>query len=101
VSIGFAKSRATLDLTLPYFNKLARRVRKVRIMGSAGLAMTYVATGRFDAYVERGISLWDIAASGLIVECAGGEFWREPVAGKNKFRMVTSNGLLRKQLQSF
>jgi len=50
--------------------------------------------------VERGIRLWDIAAGGLIVECAGGEFWREPVAGRHTYRMVTSNGLLRKQLQS-
>ena len=58
VAIGFAKSRAVLDLTLPYFNKLVRRVRKVRIMGAAGLAMTYVATGRFD--VERGIRLWTL-----------------------------------------
>jgi myo-inositol-1(or 4)-monophosphatase len=33
-----------------------------------------VATGRFDAYIERGISLWDIAAGGLIVECAGASF---------------------------
>ncbi len=99
VAIGFAKSRATLDLMLPYFNKLVRRVRKVRMMGAAGLAMTYVATGRFDAYVERDIRLWDIAAGGLIVECAGGEFWRERVPGKYKYRMVTSNGRLRKQLQ--
>jgi myo-inositol-1(or 4)-monophosphatase len=100
VSIGFAKSRAMMDFTLPYFNKLARRVRKVRIMGAAGLAMTYVATGRFDAYVERGIRLWDIAAGGLIVECAGGEFWRKPVRGRHTFQMVTSNGLLRNKLQS-
>jgi len=100
VAVGFAKSRAVLDLTLPYFNKLIRRVRKVRMMGAAGLAMTYVATGRFDAYVERGIRLWDIAAGGLIVECAGGEFWREPVPGRHTYRMVTSNGLLRKQLQA-
>jgi myo-inositol-1(or 4)-monophosphatase len=62
--------------------------------------MTYVATGRFDAYVERGIRRWDIAAGGLIVECAGGEFWREPVAGKHTYRMVTSNGLLRGKLQA-
>ena len=81
VSIGFAKSRTNLERTLPYFNKLVWRVRKVRLMGSAALAMTYVATGRFDAYIERGIHLWDIAAGGLIVECAGGEFWRKPIAG--------------------
>ena len=86
VSIGFAKSRSNLERTLPYFNKLVWRIRKVRLMGSAALALTYVATGRFDAYIERGIHLWDIAAGGLIVECAGGEFWREPMPGQYAFR---------------
>lgn len=99
VSIGFAKNRATLEATLPYFIQLVRRVRKVRIMGSAALALTYVATGRFDAYIERGIRLWDIAAGGLIVECAGGEFWRESVGSHHTYRMVTTNGLLRNQLK--
>lgn len=98
VSIGFAKSRNSLEHTLPYFNKLVRRVRKVRLMGAAALALTYVATGRFDAYIERGIRLWDIAAGGLIVECAGGEFWREPIAGKYAYSMVASNGRLRRKL---
>jgi myo-inositol-1(or 4)-monophosphatase len=99
VSIGFAKNRANLEKTLPFFIQLARRVRKIRMMGSAALGLTYVATGRFDAYIERGISLWDIAAGGLILECAGGEFWREPIPGKYKYRMVASNGLLRQKLR--
>jgi myo-inositol-1(or 4)-monophosphatase len=98
VSIGFAKSKETVEKTLPYFNQLVRRVRRVRTMGAAALALSYVATGRFDAYIERGISLWDIAAGGLIVECAGGEFWREPIRGEHKYRMIASNGLLRRQL---
>jgi myo-inositol-1(or 4)-monophosphatase len=100
VAIGFAKTRASMEESLPYFNRLVRRVRKVRMMGAAALAMTYVATGRFDAYVERGIRLWDIAAGGLIVECAGGEFWREPIPGKHAYQMITGNGLLRKRLES-
>jgi myo-inositol-1(or 4)-monophosphatase len=99
VSIGFAKTRKTLDATLPYFNKLVYRIRKVRIMGSAALALTYVASGRFDAYIERGIRLWDIAAGGLIVSCAGGEFWHQPAAGDYTYEMVASNGLLRRQLR--
>lgn len=99
VSIGFAKNRETLEATLPYFIKLVYRVRKVRIMGSAALALTYVATGRFDAYIERGIRLWDIAAGGLIVECAGGEFWRQAVGHDHYYRMITSNGLLRAKLK--
>jgi myo-inositol-1(or 4)-monophosphatase len=99
VSIGFAKTRENLNRTLPYFNELVHRVRKIRIMGSAALALTYVASGRFDAYIESGISLWDIAAGGLILECAGGEFWRQPIEGRHAYRMVATNGLLRKTLR--
>lgn len=99
IAIGFAKTRKTLEHTLPYFNKLVHRVRKIRIMGSAALALTYVATGRFDAYIERGISLWDVAAGGLILECAGGEFWRQSISGEHKYRMIASNGQLRRTLR--
>jgi len=99
VSIGFAKTRESLESTLPYFNALVHRVRKIRIMGSAALALTYVASGRFDAYIEGGIRLWDIAAGGLIIECAGGEFWHEALPGQYSYRMIASNGLLRRQLK--
>ena len=99
VSIGFAKSRDNLMKTLPYFNELAPRIRKIRMMGAAALALAYVASGRFDVYIERGISLWDIAAGGLILECAGGEFFHEPVPGEHKYRMAATNGRLRRQLR--
>lgn len=98
VSMGFAKNRTNLEKALPYFLWLARRVRKIRMLGSAALALTYVATGRLDVYVERGISLWDIAAGGLIVECAGGRFWCEPTRGHHKYRMMSSNGLVHHKL---
>jgi len=98
VAIGFAKSRENLRKSLPYFGRLAKRVRKVRIMGSAALMLTYVAHGRIDAYVERGISLWDIAAGGLIIECAGGEFCTKPIGGYHRYSMVASNGIIGKQL---
>lgn len=98
VSIGFAKNRSNLEKALPYFIWLARRARKIRMLGSAALALTYVATGRLDAYIERGISLWDIAAGGLIIECAGGRFWYEPTPGYHKYRMIASNGLVHNKL---
>jgi myo-inositol-1(or 4)-monophosphatase len=98
VSIGFSKSKANLARSLPYFGRLARRARKVRIMGSAALALTYVATGRFDAYIERRISLWDIAAGGLILECAGGSFEARPVVGYHSYGVLASNGVIRRQL---
>lgn len=99
VALGFAKQRFTLDRMLPTFDALIHRVRKVRIMGSAALSLVYVASGRMDAYVEHGLRLWDIAAGGLIIERAGGEFWHRPVAGKYTYEIVASNGRLRKALE--
>jgi myo-inositol-1(or 4)-monophosphatase len=101
VAIGFAKYDFTVANMLPIFGQLARKVRKLRLMGSAALDLVYVATGRMDAYLENNIRLWDIAAGGLIVECAGGEFHREAVPGPYVYRIIASNGLVRKPLQRF
>jgi myo-inositol-1(or 4)-monophosphatase len=52
--------------------RIARSIRIHRRMGSAALAFAYVANGRFDAFVQNGgLSLWDVAAAGLIAERAG------------------------------
>jgi len=99
ISIGFAKQTLTMDKTLPVLNQLIRRVRKIRIMGSAALSMVYVASGRLDAYIEYGLRLWDIAAGGLILECAGGDFWHQPVKGEHTYEIMANNGLLREKLQ--
>jgi myo-inositol-1(or 4)-monophosphatase len=98
IAMGFSKSRENLEQSLPHLNRLARRVKKIRIMGSAALELAYVASGRLDAYVERTINLWDIAAGALMVECSGGEFYTRPAPG-GKFRMCADNGRLRRKLQ--
>jgi myo-inositol-1(or 4)-monophosphatase len=98
IAMGFSKSKLNLEKSLPHVNRLSRRVMKIRIMGSAALELAYVACGRLDAYVERTINLWDIAAGALLVECAGGEFYTRPAPG-GKFRMVADNGQLRRKLQ--
>jgi len=52
--------------------RVAHEIRIGRRMGSAALALAYVTSGRFDAFVQNGgLSLWDIAAAGLIAERAG------------------------------
>jgi myo-inositol-1(or 4)-monophosphatase len=98
IAMGFSKNRENLEKTLPHLNRLARRVKKIRIMGSAALELVYVASGRLDAYIERTINLWDVAAGQLLVENAGGEFYVLP-APHGKLRMCASNGRLRKKLQ--
>jgi myo-inositol-1(or 4)-monophosphatase len=92
VTFGFAKSRDSLDRMLPLFQQLVHQVRKIRIMGSAALALVYVATGRMDAYFEPGVRLWDIAAGGLILECAGGAFGHELLEDKQGYRVMAHNG---------
>jgi fructose-1,6-bisphosphatase/inositol monophosphatase family enzyme len=51
---------------------MRKAIRAHRSMGSAALALAYVANGRFDAFVQQGgLSVWDIAAAGLVAERAG------------------------------
>jgi myo-inositol-1(or 4)-monophosphatase len=50
---------------------LLPQVRDIRRMGSASLDLCSVACGRVDAYYERGVSWWDIAAGSLIAAEAG------------------------------
>jgi myo-inositol-1(or 4)-monophosphatase len=51
---------------------LRRRIRVSRSMGSAALALTYLANGRFDLFIQAGgMSAWDICAAGLIAAEGG------------------------------
>ena len=64
-----------------YFNlqyNLIQQVHDIRRLGSAAMDLCYVACGRFDAYCELGLKIWDIAAGALILTEAGGEItdWR-------------------------
>lgn len=66
--------------------KIAPLIRIHRRMGSAALALVYVANGRFDAFIQNGgLSPWDVAAAGLIAERSGatvtnlsGDAWWNP-----------------------
>ena len=48
-------------------------VGSIRMIGSAAMALCYVAAGRLDAYAERYIGQWDYMAGALIVKEAGGK----------------------------
>jgi myo-inositol-1(or 4)-monophosphatase len=79
VSVGFSKSVATINAGLALLPKYVAKVRKCkvrkcRLMGSAALDLAYVACGRFDAYIEQSVSLWDVAAGKILVENAGGAY---------------------------
>lgn len=51
---------------------IAPNVAGVRRFGSAALDMAWVAAGRYDAYWERGVQRWDVAAGIVLMQEAGG-----------------------------
>lgn len=56
---------------LSTFRKNITGARAVRRLGSAALELCYVANGNFDAYWEKNLKPWDIAAALLICREAG------------------------------
>ena len=49
------------DETVRNFLVEAQKFKKVRMIGSAALAMAWVAAGRADSYCEKCLYLWDVA----------------------------------------
>ena len=94
VSIGFFKNEETIRKSLVHFQNLIGRVRKMRLMGAAALDVAYVACGRYDAYIEHGIKLWDICAGQLILELAGGQVTSAPTGEPHTFDVRMWNGKL-------
>jgi myo-inositol-1(or 4)-monophosphatase len=50
---------------------LLPQVRDMRRLGAASVDLCYVAARRVDAYYERGLNAWDLAAGGLVAAEAG------------------------------
>lgn len=99
VSVGLSKTGATIDAGMPLLQDMVHRARKCRLMGSAALDMAYVACGRLDAYLEQGISLWDVAAGLLLIENAGGFVEMTPREDdKQRYRIIAHNSVV--QLKS-
>ncbi len=65
----FEKNKAILA-SLEYFMKNTHGIRR---FGSAATDLAYVACGRFDAFYEYSLNIWDVAAGAFIVQQAGGK----------------------------
>jgi myo-inositol-1(or 4)-monophosphatase len=58
---------------LKELHQVSQKVAGVRRFGSAALDLAWVAAGRFDAYWERNVQPWDVAAGVLMVQESGGK----------------------------
>jgi fructose-1,6-bisphosphatase/inositol monophosphatase family enzyme len=72
IAVSFGKTESGIDYMSDLCRILARKARKLRSFGSAGLDIAQVAHGRLGAVIYRGIHIWDIAAAGIILKEAGG-----------------------------
>ncbi len=71
VATGFAYDSAVRERQAAVVTRVLPRVRDIRRCGAAALDLAWVACGRFDAYYERGLKPWDLAAGELIATRAG------------------------------
>ena len=71
VATGFGYDAEVRRAQAATIAALLPEVRDVRRFGAAALDLAWCAAGRFDAYYERGVKHWDIAAGGLLCERAG------------------------------
>jgi myo-inositol-1(or 4)-monophosphatase len=94
-----SKTLEEAETGLSIFKDLLHKARKCRMMGSAALDLAYVASGRFDAYIERSVNWWDIAAGVILVECAGGKMAIEPSRViEGKLSVIGWNGKIERDL---
>jgi myo-inositol-1(or 4)-monophosphatase len=79
VATGLAYDADVRRAQARVLERLVPCVRDIRRFGSAALDLTWTAAGRYDAYFERSVKQWDIAAGALICERAGLQVLELPV----------------------
>jgi myo-inositol-1(or 4)-monophosphatase len=71
VATGFGYDAGVRTRQAAVVARVLPRVRDIRRVGAAALDLVWCACGRYDAYYERGVQHWDVAAGALIAERAG------------------------------
>jgi myo-inositol-1(or 4)-monophosphatase len=71
VATGFGYAADVRESQAQVVARLLPLVRDVRRLGAAALDLAWAAAGRVDAYYERGVKHWDVAAGALICARAG------------------------------
>lgn len=79
-----------------WLSNVSTHVRQIKSMGSAVADLASLANGRIDAYMHSGLKPWDVAASALLIEKAGGRITTPTGDRWNVFSpdILASNGFL-------
>lgn len=68
---GFPAGRDYSGPALSAFVRDIQRFKKIRMIGSAAMALAWVARGHADAYCEESIRIWDIAGGLALAKASG------------------------------
>jgi len=71
VATGFGYDARVRARQAAVVSRVLPRVRDIRRGGAAAIDLAWCAGGRHDAYYERGVHRWDVAAGSLIATRAG------------------------------
>jgi myo-inositol-1(or 4)-monophosphatase len=71
VGTGFGYESSVRRAQASVVSRVLPEVRDIRRAGSAALDLAWLAAGRLDAYYERGVQKWDVAAGLLLCSQAG------------------------------
>ena len=99
MSTGFWKGEKEIETGFKIFMEFSKKVKKIRMMGSAALEICYVACGRFDMFIEFGLHIWDIAAGKIILEQAGGNLISGRINGIEIF--IGTNAKLKELMEKW
>jgi len=88
IGTGFGYDPSTHAGDLALIERVMPIARDLRRAGAASLDLASVAAGRLDAYYERGLQPWDLAAGSLLVTEAGGRFGRAEPDGSARAPLV-------------
>lgn len=98
VATGFAYTAEHRAEEAEVFSRVLPNARDIRCFGSAALHLCWVACGRVDAFYERGLNEWDVAAGALLATEAGARL--EPASPKNGDIVIAASARIFDQLRS-
>lgn len=90
VATGFGYDASRRARQAAVLSRVLPQVRDIRRFGAAALDLAWCSRGRWDAYYERGVHAWDVAAGALIASRAGLEVRDLPAAGEDPAGLVVA-----------
>ena len=90
-----------IKIILDEIDEILKSTAGIRRLGSAGLDLAYVASGKLDGFWEKDLNLWDISTGVLLVKEAGGKI--STINGEkwniNSRDIIASNSKIHDDLQ--